>query len=60
MLIGIDVGGTYTDGVLFSEGSVVHSVKHPTDEKRFERDAPFRARRAARPQGKRKRFKGSS
>lgn len=31
MLIGIDVGGTYTDGVLFSEGSVVHSVKHPTD-----------------------------
>jgi N-methylhydantoinase A len=32
MLIGIDVGGTYTDGVLFSDGSVVHSVKHPTDE----------------------------
>ena len=32
MLIGIDVGGTYTDGVLFSEGSVVMSVKHPTDE----------------------------
>ncbi len=31
MLIGIDVGGTYTDGVLFSEGSVIHSVKHPTD-----------------------------
>lgn len=31
-LIGIDVGGTYTDGVLFSEGSVVHSVKHRTDE----------------------------
>lgn len=31
MLIGIDVGGTYTDGVLFSEGSVVHCVKHPTD-----------------------------
>jgi N-methylhydantoinase A len=32
MLIGVDVGGTYTDGVLFCEGSVVHSVKHPTDE----------------------------
>lgn len=31
MLIGIDVGGTYTDGVLFSEGKVVHSVKHPTN-----------------------------
>jgi N-methylhydantoinase A/oxoprolinase/acetone carboxylase beta subunit len=31
MLIGIDVGGTYTDGVLFSEGSVIHSVKHPTN-----------------------------
>jgi N-methylhydantoinase A/oxoprolinase/acetone carboxylase beta subunit len=31
MLIGIDVGGTYTDGVLFSEGAVVHIVKHPTD-----------------------------
>ncbi len=31
MLIGIDVGGTYTDGVLFSDGKVVHSVKHPTD-----------------------------
>ncbi len=32
MLIGIDVGGTYTDGVLFSDGSVLHSVKHLTDE----------------------------
>ncbi len=32
MLIGIDVGGTYTDGVLFSEGSVLLSVKQPTDE----------------------------
>lgn len=31
MLIGIDVGGTYTDGVLFSQGSVVHSVKQPTN-----------------------------
>ncbi len=31
MLIGIDVGGTYTDGVLFSQGSVIHSVKHPTN-----------------------------
>jgi N-methylhydantoinase A len=32
MLIGIDVGGTYTDGVLFCDGEVVHIVKHPTDE----------------------------
>lgn len=32
VLIGIDVGGTYTDGVLFSEGTVIHSVKHRTDE----------------------------
>ena len=32
MLIGIDVGGTYTDGVLFSDGTVLHSVKRPTDE----------------------------
>ncbi len=32
MLIGIDVGGTFTDGALFSDASVVHSVKHPTDE----------------------------
>jgi N-methylhydantoinase A/oxoprolinase/acetone carboxylase beta subunit len=31
MLIGIDVGGTYTDGVLFSGGSVIHTVKHLTD-----------------------------
>lgn len=31
-LIGIDVGGTYTDGVLFRGGSVFHSVKHRTDE----------------------------
>lgn len=31
-LIGIDVGGTYTDGVLFRGGSVLYSVKHRTDE----------------------------
>jgi len=31
-LIGIDVGGTYTDGVLFHGGTVLHSVKHRTDE----------------------------
>lgn len=31
-LIGIDVGGTYTDGVIFSDGAVLHSVKHRTDE----------------------------
>ncbi|MDR2018921.1 MAG: hydantoinase/oxoprolinase family protein [Syntrophobacterales bacterium] len=32
MLIGIDVGGTYTDGVLFSDGAVLQSVKRPTNE----------------------------
>lgn len=32
MLIGIDVGGTYTDGVLFSDGSIIHSIKHATDD----------------------------
>lgn len=31
-LIGIDVGGTYTDGVLFSDGAVIHSFKQPTDQ----------------------------
>jgi N-methylhydantoinase A/oxoprolinase/acetone carboxylase beta subunit len=31
MLMGIDVGGTYTDGVLFADDSVVKSVKKPTD-----------------------------
>ncbi|MEN6349249.1 MAG: hydantoinase/oxoprolinase family protein [Syntrophomonas sp.] len=33
MLIGIDVGGTFTDGVLFEDGSIVATVKKPTDEK---------------------------
>jgi N-methylhydantoinase A len=32
VLIGIDVGGTYTDGVLFSDGAVKHCIKTPTDE----------------------------
>lgn len=32
MLIGIDVGGTFTDGVLFSNGEIVRSVKKPTEE----------------------------
>lgn len=32
MLIGIDVGGTFTDGVLFSGSSVLRSVKQITDE----------------------------
>ena len=32
MLIGIDVGGTFTDGVLFDEKTIVTSVKHPTDK----------------------------
>jgi len=32
LLIGIDVGGTYTDGVLFSQGVILKSVKKPTEE----------------------------
>lgn len=32
MLIGIDVGGTFTDGVLFDNGSVIASIKRPTDD----------------------------
>lgn len=32
MLIGIDVGGTYTDGVLFHGNSIVAAEKRPTDE----------------------------
>lgn len=32
MLIGIDIGGTFTDGVLFSDGAIIHSVKQRTDE----------------------------
>ncbi|MGI5921517.1 MAG: hydantoinase/oxoprolinase family protein [Syntrophomonadaceae bacterium] len=32
MLIGIDVGGTYTDGVLFNNNEVVKSLKKPTDD----------------------------
>ncbi|MGE5371108.1 MAG: hydantoinase/oxoprolinase family protein [Solirubrobacterales bacterium] len=31
MLIGIDVGGTFTDGVVLEDGNVVHWVKHPTE-----------------------------
>lgn len=30
MLIGIDVGGTFTDGVLFDNGRILGSVKKPT------------------------------
>ena len=30
MLIGIDVGGTFTDGILCSEGRIINSSKHPT------------------------------
>lgn len=33
MLIGIDVGGTYTDGVLFEDGIIVKDVKKPTGDK---------------------------
>jgi len=32
LLIGIDVGGTFTDGVLFHDGEIVRSVKKPTEE----------------------------
>lgn len=32
MLIGIDVGGTYTDGVLFEDGIIVKDVKKPTGD----------------------------
>lgn len=32
MLIGIDVGGTFTDGVLCSAGRIIKSAKHPTLE----------------------------
>lgn len=31
MLIGIDVGGTYTDGVAFDQGKITASTKTPTD-----------------------------
>ncbi len=36
MLIGIDVGGTYTDGVLYDGGSILEMVKHPTVEDNLE------------------------
>jgi len=32
LLIGIDVGGTYTDGVLFHGNSIIAAEKRPTDE----------------------------
>ena len=32
MLIGIDVGGTYTDGVVFDRGEVIATTKVPTDD----------------------------
>jgi N-methylhydantoinase A len=32
LLIGIDVGGTFTDGVLFRDGQIVKSVKKATQE----------------------------
>lgn len=31
MLIGIDVGGTFTDGVSYENGAIKHWVKQPTD-----------------------------
>ncbi|MDR1159865.1 MAG: hydantoinase/oxoprolinase family protein, partial [Syntrophomonadaceae bacterium] len=33
MLVGIDVGGTFTDGVVFAQGEVIAQVKRPTDER---------------------------
>ena len=30
MLVGIDVGGTFTDGVLYKEGEILKAVKGPT------------------------------
>ncbi|NMB34791.1 MAG: hydantoinase/oxoprolinase family protein [Firmicutes bacterium] len=36
MLIGIDVGGTFTDGVLCSQGRILKSAKHPTREDALE------------------------
>ncbi|MGI6308423.1 MAG: hydantoinase/oxoprolinase family protein [Dethiobacteria bacterium] len=32
MLIGIDVGGTFTDGVLCTAGQILKTAKHPTQE----------------------------
>ncbi|MDD3024413.1 MAG: hydantoinase/oxoprolinase family protein [Syntrophomonadaceae bacterium] len=32
MLIGIDVGGTFTDGVLFDKGAIIAAAKRPTNE----------------------------
>ncbi|MDD2372652.1 MAG: hydantoinase/oxoprolinase family protein [Syntrophomonadaceae bacterium] len=32
MLIGIDVGGTYTDGVVFNQSKVIATTKVPTDD----------------------------
>ncbi|NMB41378.1 MAG: hydantoinase/oxoprolinase family protein [Firmicutes bacterium] len=32
MLVGIDVGGTFTDGVVCAGGKILDSAKHPTEE----------------------------
>ena len=37
MLIGIDVGGTFTDGVLFDGRVIKESVKRPTDNDNLDR-----------------------
>ncbi|NLT95256.1 MAG: hydantoinase/oxoprolinase family protein [Clostridia bacterium] len=36
MLVGIDIGGTFTDGVLLKDGRIVKSAKYPTDETNLE------------------------
>lgn len=37
MLIGIDVGGTFTDGVLFNGRDIVKTIKQPTDNDNLQR-----------------------
>lgn len=52
MFMGIDVGGTYTDGVLYDGQTIVHTVKQPTDTDDLQKsllavlDELLRARRA--------------
>ncbi len=41
VLIGIDVGGTYTDGVVLANGSVLKSVKCPTDTQDLQKSLLF-------------------
>lgn len=36
MLVGIDVGGTFTDGVVLDNGEIVRWCKRPTNTKRLQ------------------------